>query len=252
MIQFIDNTYLNISSREEDLKGVENVCQEAKEHGFPAVCVRPDMIMTAREFLQGTNVKVATVIGFPKEKLSEKEALETLGSATVEEKLAEAEDAINNGANELDVVVNVPMVITSNAYYIFKETEQILNATNRGPEQVLTKFILETGVLGEDRLELVTEAIASAKAGVEERLDKTIDVMYKTSTGFVKENRTAEEIYEKKKSDVKFLVAKGKKHKIGVKVSGGIRTPEQAREMIGLGVDRIGTSSGSALLAICG
>ncbi|MEO1669575.1 MAG: deoxyribose-phosphate aldolase [Cyanobacteria bacterium J06631_2] len=204
---YIDHTLLKPSAV---VKEVKKVCQEAWQYNFPAVCVYPAMVSEAREILHDKQPRVGTVIGFPS------------GAVTSAVKLYEAQEAVENGATELDVVINLNWVKSGESSKIYQEIAQICAETGQ-----TVKAILETTVLTNEEKTLAAEICLDA--GV---------AYLKTSTGWFG-GATVE--------DVKLLngITKGQ---IGIKASGGIRTYQQAIALIHAGATRLGTSRGVDLL----
>ncbi|MEM8721575.1 MAG: deoxyribose-phosphate aldolase [Cyanobacteria bacterium P01_G01_bin.39] len=204
---YIDHTLLKPSAIPEEIK---QVCQQAWQYNFPSVCVYPTSVRQARELLHDKQPQVSTVIGFP------------TGAATSPVKLYEAMEAVENGATELDVMINLGWVKTRESSRIYDEIAQICAETGQ-----TVKAILETTVLTYEEKRLAAEICLDA--GV---------AYLKTSTGWFG-GATIE--------DVKLLkeITKGQ---IGIKASGGIRTYEQAISLIHAGATRLGTSRGVDLL----
>lgn len=204
---YIDHTLLKPSAIPEEIK---QVCQQAWQYNFPSVCIYPTSVRQARELLHDKQPQVSTVIGFP------------TGAATSPVKLYEAMEAVENGATELDVVINLGWVKTGESSRIYDEIAQICAETGQ-----TVKAILETTVLTYEEKRLAAEICLDA--GV---------AYLKTSTGWFG-GATIE--------DVKLLkeITKGQ---IGIKASGGIRTYEQAIALIHAGATRLGTSRGVDLL----
>jgi len=202
---FIDHTILKPETTKEMVK---KVCDEAKLHNFASVCVNPYYVNYAKKQLEGTNVKVTSVIGFP------------LGSTTKEVKAFEAKNAIENGADELDMVINVG-ALKDKDYDTVKEDIKAVVDVAKG--KALVKVIIETCLLTDEEKEIACKL--SVEAGAD---------YVKTSTGFSTGGATVE--------DVK-LMRKVVGPKIGVKASGGIRDAKKALEMIKAGASRIGASS---------
>lgn len=204
---YIDHTLLKPSAVPDEVK---QVCQEAWRYNFPSVCVYPTAVIQARELLHDKQPNVCTVIGFP------------TGAMTSAVKLYEAQEAVENGATELDVVINLGWVKTRETDKIYREMAQICSETGQ-----TVKAILETTVLTQEEQRLAGEICLDA--GV---------AYLKTSTGWFG-GATVE--------DVKLLkeITKGQ---IGIKASGGIRTYEQAISLIHAGATRLGTSRGIDLL----
>lgn len=200
--KYIDSTLLK-ACKEKDIRAL---CQDAVLYDFCAVCVQPDYVRLAKECVKGSNVKVATVIGFP------------LGSNKTETKIFEAKLAVKDGADELDMVVNHDDFLNKNYSRIINEINAIKDVTN-----VTLKVIVETSMLSEDDLRKMCELVVSSKAD-----------FIKTSTGFVGDGARIK--------DVEAMVSLvGDKL---VKASGGIRSFKEAKAFIEVGAKRLGTSSG--------
>lgn len=207
--KYIDHTLLKPDATAAD---IERLCQEAKESDFASVCVNPCHIAEAKQLLEGTDVKVCCVIGFP------------LGAMTTEAKVFEASNAVSLGADEVDMVLNIGWLKDGRTDAVTKEIHAVKEAVG---DRIL-KVILETCLLSEEQ---ITEACICAKnAGAD---------YVKTSTGFSKSGATVEDV-----SRMRQAVGAS----MGVKASGGIRTPEAFQAMIDAGATRIGTSSGAQLL----
>lgn len=207
--KYIDNTLLKADATLEEIKAL---CEESKEYDFKSVCINPAFIPNAKEFLKGSDVLICTVIGFP------------LGSMTTESKVFETKDAIEKGADEIDMVINVSALKDHNDKYVFEEIKRIKEACG---EHTL-KVIIECCLLTDE--EKVRACKLSKEAGAD---------FVKTSTGFSK--------WGAKVEDVK-LMRETVGPKMGVKAAGGVRTHEEMLEMIKVGATRIGTSKGSALM----
>ena len=209
----IDHTLLVPTARETDIR---KLCEEAWIHQFKAVCVAPTYVAYTKEMLEFCPVKIeiATVIGFP------------MGYSTTKTKIVEAQDALNNGATELDVVMNMSQ-FKSMAYLSVREEIRQLTALVH-ENNALIKVIIETAYL--DSFELYTACEICAEAEVD---------YVKTSTGFAP-NGAEIEIVRKMRS---ILPAK-----IKIKASGGIKSYEQAIAFIEAGADRIGTSAGISIV----
>ncbi len=204
---YIDHTLLKPSAIPEEVK---QLCQEAWQYNFPAVCVYPTAVRQARELLHDKNPNICTVIGFP------------TGAVTSAVKLYEAQEAVENGATELDVVINLGWLKSGESDQIYQEIARICSETGQ-----TVKAILETTVLTDREKRLAAEICLDA--GV---------AYLKTSTGWFG-GATVE--------DVKILkeITKGQ---IGIKASGGIRTYQQAIALIQAGANRLGTSRGVDLV----
>ncbi|PAT01850.1 deoxyribose-phosphate aldolase [Candidatus Izimaplasma bacterium ZiA1] len=206
--KMIDHTYLKAFGTSEE---INTLLKEAKEYNFKSVCVNPFWVEHANLELKGTEVLVCTVIGFP------------LGANTIESKAFEAKDAVNKGADEIDMVLNVGMAKEHNYDYIYNEVKNVKAACG---DKTL-KVILETCYLTKEEIEGVSKA--SIDAGAD---------FIKTSTGFGTGGALVE--------DVKLMksIAKDKE----VKASGGVRSKEDVDLMVKAGATRIGTSSGVKLM----
>lgn len=204
---FIDHALLSPVATPDQ---VEQWCAEADQFHFAAVCVYPIYVRQAVEHLHGKAPKVCTVIGFPS------------GATTSTVKLYEAQEAVENGAAELDVVINLGWLKAGKTKELHREIAEICEATGK-----TVKAILETALLTEAEKRLAAEICMDA--GV---------AFLKTSTGWSGGATVA---------DVKLLKAVTKGN-VGIKASGGIRTLEQALELIVVGATRLGTSRGPDLL----
>ena len=207
--KFIDDTNLHADAFDADIK---ELCEEAKEYDFMSVCINPDYIEFAKKILKGSDVKVCTVIGFP------------LGSNTTDTKVFETKDAINKGADEIDMVINVSRLKMNDNSYVLNEIKAVRNVSKGH----VLKVIIECCLLTNDEIERVSKLVKEAGAD-----------FVKTSTGFSK--------WGAKKEDVA-LMRKTVGPNFGVKAAGGIRTHEEMIEMIDAGATRIGTSSGKKLM----
>ena len=201
----IDHTVLKAFSTKED---VIKVCNEAKEHGFFSVCINPTHIELAKKELEGSNVKVCTVIGFP------------LGANTSEVKAFETRDAIAKGAHEVDMVINIGALKDNNYDLVYNDIKAVVDAANK---EALVKVIIETCYLTDEEKKIACEL--SVKAGAD---------YVKTSTGFGTGGSTPEDIK---------LMRDVVGPNIGVKASGGVRTTEDAIKVINAGASRIGASA---------
>lgn len=201
----IDHTILKPDTTREVVK---KVCDEAKEYNFASVCVNPYYVSFVKNQLEGTDVKVTSVIGFP------------LGSTTKEVKAFEAQNAIENGADELDMVINVG-ALKNKEYHIVKE--DIEAVVNVAKDKALVKVIIETCLLTDEEKSMACKL--SLEAGAD---------YVKTSTGFSTGGATVEDVRL-----MRSIVGPN----IGVKASGGIRDSKKTREMIEAGASRIGASS---------
>ena len=206
----IDHTILKPEATKDEVMAL---CKEAVEYNFASVCVNPSMVQEAATILEGTPVKVCTVIGFP------------LGATTTEVKAFETEDAIKKGATEVDMVINIGKLKERNLDYIREDIKAVVDAAKG---KALTKVIIETCLLTDE--EKVIACQISKEVGAD---------FVKTSTGFSRSGATA--------ADIK-LMRETVGSELGVKASGGVRTREDAILMIENGATRIGAS---ASIAIC-
>ncbi len=203
--KYIDHTILKATASSTD---VQKLCEEAIEHEFYSVCVNGCYVADAKHLLQGTDVKVAAVVGFP------------LGAMTTASKVFEAKEAIENGASEIDMVINVAKLKDGEFDYVENEIRLIKEAIG---DNVL-KVIIETCYLTDEEKVKACELSLVAKAD-----------FVKTSTGFGTGGATYEDV-----KLMKSVVGDNAK----VKASGGVRDKETAQKYVDLGAERLGTSSG--------
>lgn len=208
--KMIDHTLLKADATKGQ---IEKICAEAKEYNFASVCVNPTWVKLSSDLLNGTEVKVCTVIGFP------------LGASTPETKAFETKNAIENGATEVDMVINIGALKGGDNELVERDIRAVVDAAKG---KALTKVIIETCLLTEE--EKVRACELSVKAGAD---------FVKTSTGFSTGGATAEDIA---------LMRKTVGPDLGVKASGGVRSAEDAQKMIEAGATRIGASSGAAIV----
>lgn len=212
--KYIEHTLLKKDATREDL---EKLLKEACEYSFLGVCVNPCNVKLAKQFLKETGyneVKVVTVVGFP------------LGQTTTENKVLETVDAIKNGADEIDMVINAGRLKDKDYNYIVDEISKI-KAFCQGRN---LKVILETDLLTKEEIKKACELCIQGGAD-----------FVKTSTGFVKNGVGAKE------EDVNLMYETVKDAGLKVKASGGIRDKETAIKMIEAGASRLGTSSGAKI-----
>lgn len=207
--KYIDHTLLKPDASQEQ---IETLIEEAKKYDFASVCVNPTWVAFAAQALKGTDVKVCTVIGFP------------LGANTPEVKAFEAEDAIQNGADEIDMVINIGALKSQDYELVEKDIRAVVEAA----KGTLVKVIIETCLLTED--EKVKACQIAQKAGAD---------FVKTSTGFSTGGATVADVA---------LMRKTVGPNMGVKASGGARSYEDALAFIKAGATRIGASSGVAIM----
>jgi deoxyribose-phosphate aldolase len=212
LARMIDHTLLK---PEATIKQVDELCAEAKKHTFASVCINPSYVPRCAKFLKDTPVKVCTVIGFP------------LGATSTAAKAYETEKAIQDGATEVDMVINVGMLKSGEYDYVENDIFAVVSTAKR--YRVLTKVILETGLLNDE--EKIKACVLAKKAGAD---------FVKTSTGFAKGGATAGDIA---------LMRKVVGSAMGVKASGGVRTREEALEMVASGADRIGASASVKIIS---
>lgn len=207
--KYIDHTLLKAFATTQE---IEKLCNEAKEYNFKSVCVNPAYVSKAKELLAGSDVLVCTVIGFP------------LGANTIEVKSFEAANAISNGADEIDMVINIGKAKEHDYEYIEKEIAAVVRASFKKT----VKVIIETCYLTEEEKMEVCKAATLAKAN-----------FVKTSTGFGTGGANTHDVKlmrESVSSDMK------------VKASGGVRSLDDALAMIEAGAERIGASSGVQIM----
>lgn len=208
--QYIDHTLLKPESTQEQ---IDHLLSEAVEYQFASVCVNPTWVAHCAKTLAGTGVKVCTVVGFP------------LGANTSSVKAFETKDAIANGADEIDMVINVGQ-LKSGQYEVVKAD---IRAVVEASQDKLVKVIIETCLLTND--EKVKACQLAVSAGAD---------FVKTSTGFSAAGATVEDIV---------LMRETVGPNIGVKAAGGARSYEDAEAFIEAGATRIGTSSGVAIVS---
>lgn len=206
--KYVEHTLLKQDATREEVK---KLLDEAREYKFFGVCVNPCNVSFVKDYLKGTDVKIVTVIGFP------------LGQSTTEIKILETIDAVKNGADEIDMVINVGKLKDKDYDYIVDEISKIKCAC-QGKN---LKVILETDLLTQEEIKKACELCIQGGAD-----------FVKTSTGFVKNGVGA------KAEDVKLMFETVKDAGLQVKASGGIRDKEAALKMIESGAVRLGTSSG--------
>ena len=202
----IDHTQLKPETNEEKIR---TVCAEAKEFHFASVCVNPTWVKLSASLLEGSGVDVCTVIGFP------------LGANTPEVKAFETKNAIENGASEVDMVLNIGALKDGKDQLVEEDMKAVVHAAEG---KALTKVILETCLLTDE--EKVRACHIAMRAGLD---------FVKTSTGFSTGNATVEDVA---------LMRKTVGDKLGVKASGGVRSLEDAEAMKQAGASRIGASAG--------
>lgn len=208
--KYIDHTVLKPDTTQE---GVQKIINEAIKYKFMSVCVNPTWVEFAAEQLKNSEVKVCTVIGFP------------LGANTSSVKAYETSDAIANGADEVDMVINIGALKSGNDKTVRNDIKSVVDAAKN---KALVKVIIETCLLTNE------EKVRACKLALEAGAD-----FVKTSTGFSIGGATVEDIR---------LMREAVGEKLGVKASGGIYSQADANAMIKAGATRIGTSAGVAIV----
>lgn len=209
MASYIDHTLLKPEATEEQ---VLVLCAEARKYNFYSVCINSSYVSVAAKALKGSAVKVCAVVGFP------------LGAATTATKAFEAREAVENGASEIDMVIHIGALKSGNEGYVAEDIAAVVEAAGGN----IVKVIIETGLLTDE--EKIIACRLADQAGAH---------FVKTSTGFGPGGATIADIALMRETVGPLL---------GVKASGGVRTPEAARQMIEAGATRIGTSSGIAII----
>lgn len=212
LAKYIDHTLLKMDATETQIK---QICQQAIENHFFSVCVNSCYVPLVAKLLTGSDVKTCSVIGFP------------LGACLTSVKVFETQAAIEAGANEIDMVINVGLLKSHNMDAFIDDIRQVKATTTSA--NVLLKVILETCLLTKNEIKQVCE------------ICRNLNVEFvKTSTGFSTGGATIEDVQ---------LMRETVGKNIGVKASGGVRDKETAQAMINAGATRLGTSSGVTLIA---
>lgn len=206
---YIDHTNLKVIST---LKDIEKLCDEAIKYHFASVCVAPYYVSLAKNLLKDSTVSVCTVIGFPN------------GYSTKEAKVFEAINAIENGADEIDMVINISALKNKDYDYIKEEIEEIRDSIDGH----ILKVIIETCYLEEDEIIKMTEIC-----------NETFVNFIKTSTGFGTRGASLRDVE---------IMNEHKNEVLEIKASGGIKTFEDANAMINEGATRLGTSNGVEIM----
>lgn len=210
--QYIDHTILKSDANSDDIK---QLCHEAIEYNFKAVCVNPTFVKQAFELLSDTDVLVCSVIGFP------------LGANTTRTKVFETQNVIDLGADEIDMVVNIGHIKAAKFDLVKKDIEAVFNCVVKNNK--ILKVIFENSLLSDDEIKALT--VICSDIGVD---------FIKTSTGFGSHGATLEHVS---------IMNKYKTENVQIKASGGIRDKESAIKMINAGATRIGTSSGILIVS---
>ena len=209
LANMIDHTNLKAFA---DDAAFEKLCDEAKKYNFKMVAINPAQTVRCKKKLEGSPVHVGAAIGFP------------LGQTTLECKIFETKDAIANGADEIDMVMNIGALKDKNYDLVRDDVKAVVEAANG----TLVKVILETCLLTEDEIKKACELCVEAKADY-----------VKTSTGFSTRGATIEDVR---------IMKEAVHGKAKVKAAGGVRTPEDMVKIVAAGADRIGTSAGCSLV----
>jgi deoxyribose-phosphate aldolase len=212
LAKYIDHTLLKPDATQEE---IDTMCDEAMEYGFASVCINPTWVKRAAEKLRGSDVVVCTVIGFP------------LGANTAEIKAMEARRALREGAREVDMVINVGALKSGQHEFVRQDIEKVVDAAHEGG--AIAKVILETALLTDEEKVIASALSKQAKAD-----------FVKTSTGFGGGGATVYDVA---------LMRETVGPDMGVKASGGVRTLEDAEDMIAAGATRIGASAGVQILS---
>jgi len=209
LAKMMDHTILKAVATPADVK---NICEEALKINAASVCVNPVHVPQVKELLAGSDVKVCTVIGFP------------LGANACEVKAFESKDAIRNGAEEVDMVINIGALLAGDTETVYKDIKSVVDASNG----TLVKVIIETCYLNDEQKRIACEL--SLKAGAD---------FVKTSTGFGTGGATPHDIE---------LMRSVVGNQMKIKASGGIRAYEDAMAVVAATADRLGVSASLAIL----
>lgn len=209
LAKFIDHSLLRPDATETEIK---RLCDEAREYGFFSVCIHPYFVGTAKKMLEGSDVKLTTVIGFP------------LGMTLTRMKIFEAMESVQEGAQELDTVLNLGEAKAGRWDLVKREISDLITAT---PEAV-HKIIIETFYLSDE--EKIKASLIAMDAGAE---------FVKTSTGFAPTGAVLRDV---------LMIREATEGRIGIKAAGGIRTLKELMDFIEAGATRIGTSRGVEIM----
>ena len=213
LARLIDHTLLRADATRDDIK---RLCHEAKKFGFWSVCVNPTYVRLATEVLRGTEVKVCSVVGFP------------LGASVSEVKAFEAENAVKDGAREIDMVINIGALKSGDHELVKGDIQEVVDRAKGLEKGTIVKAIIEAGLLTQNEKMLACKLVKEAGAA-----------FVKTSTGFNGSGATI--------NDVR-LIRAVVGPSFGVKAAGGIKTYRDAVSLIEAGANRIGTSSGVLII----
>jgi len=213
LASFIDHTLLKPDATKDHIR---ELCEEAMNFGFWSVCVNPSNVSFASNILQESQVKICCVVGFP------------LGANISEVKAFEAEKAISDGANEIDMVINLGALKNGDFELVKQDIRGIVKKAQDSKTEIIVKAVIETGLLTKQEKVFACKLVKDAGAH-----------FVKTSTGINSSGATVQDIK---------LLRKSVGRDFGVKASGGIRTYEDAISLIEAGANRLGTSSGSLII----
>ena len=213
LARYIDHTLLKPEATPAQ---IAQLCAEAREHAFAAVCINPANVAQAAQLLQGSSVAVCTVVGFP------------LGASLAEVKAFEAQQALNQGAAEIDMVINIGALKGGLFDLVSREIALVVQTCKARPKPALVKVIIEACLLTDDEKVRVSQIAQAAGAD-----------FVKTSTGFSSGGATPGDVA---------LIRRTVGPAMGIKAAGGVRTRAEADAMIAAGATRIGTSSGVKLV----
>lgn len=209
MNKYIDHTLLKPQSTSQE---IINLCNEAKKYSFKSVCINPTWVSLASKELTGTDVLTCTVVGFP------------LGATSTQSKSFETQQAIKDGAGEIDMVLNIGALKSEDYDTVKNDVSEVVKAANG----ITVKVILETCLLTDEEITKASKLCVEAGAH-----------FVKTSTGFSTHGATVEAVK---------LMAAAVEGRAEIKASGGVRSAEDAKKYLELGVTRLGTSSGVAIM----
>ena len=206
---YIEHTLLKAEATKQQIKAL---CREAEKYGFYAVCLNSSYVPLAAAKLQGSKVKICSVAGFP------------LGAVSTKTKAFEAREAVESGADEIDMVINIGALLDADHAYVVNDIKAVVRAACGAP----VKVIIETGLLSDEQKRLA--CVLAVKGGAS---------FVKTSTGFGPGGASV--------ADIK-LMRQAAGPAVGIKAAGGVRTAQAARLLIEAGATRIGTSAGPAII----
>ena len=213
LASIIDHSEVRQDSTEEE---VRLRCAEAKKYRFASLYVCPCYIQLAKELLEGSGIPLGTAIAFPH------------GATTTEVKVYEAKEAIRLGADILDIVMNIGMLKSGKTDFVKQDLIEVVEASKKEREDVILKVIIETGALNSDQIITASKIVRESGAH-----------FVKTSTGFLAQDPTVEDVQ---------LIRKSVGSDFGVKVAGGVKTADKAIKMIDAGTDLIGETAGVSLV----